>query len=43
VVIPDLAGCVVVNNQAIEIEPEKIVRTFNFIPATKKEIENGSK
>ena len=29
--------------QAIEIEPEKIVRTFNFIPATKEEIENGSK
>ncbi len=29
--------------QAIEIEPEKIVRTFNFIPASKGEIENGSK
>ena len=29
--------------QAIEIEPEKIVRPFNFIPASKGETENGSK
>ena len=29
--------------QAIEIEPEKIVRTFNFIPASKGKKENGSK
>jgi len=29
--------------QAMEIDPEVIPRVFNFIPATKEEIENGSK
>ena len=29
--------------QAMEIDPEIIPRVFNFIPASKEEIENGSK
>jgi len=29
--------------QVMEIDQENIVRTFNFIPASKEEIENGSK
>jgi len=29
--------------QVMEIDPENIVRTFNFIPASKEEIENGIK